>query len=78
MLFVAIGAVLYWAFARLLFGVNLLQGIMAMPFLSGPPRIWTFVACLSVLVGSWSVGGGSWHVLNLVWKWVRLYNAGDK
>jgi len=73
-----IGSLLYLRCMSLFFGVKPLSGVVTLGHLRGPLFSWGSLILLSILVGSWSVGGALTEVVKLCWKWVRLYEAGGK
>jgi hypothetical protein len=73
-----VGVLLFEGCARLLFGISLWHGASE-SWAPPMPMSWcAIVMYLSVIVGSWSVGGGLCHVLGLVGNWLSLYSAGGK
>src|SRR5580704_1810754 len=73
-----LGLVLFESFARFFFDISLWSAALTISSLTVPLILSGSVTCLAVLLGSWSVGGASWHLLSLFWKWARLYSAGAK
>ena len=64
--------------SRCLFRVSLWRGLIEMGTLSGPLFWWGFIMSLSIVVGGWSVGGAFFHIVELLWKWSRPFEAGVK
>ena len=73
-----LGAILYPSSMSLLFKVNIWNGIAKLHELPEPLFAWGTLMLGSLVVGSWSVGGALTHCAKLLWKWVRLYEAGGK
>ena len=60
------------------FGFDLLGGFREIRNLHGPFLYWSCLASLFLTMACWSVGGAAMYFLYLLWKWSRLYRAGDK
>src|SRR5438128_344768 len=75
---VLVGAFLFASFSQWFFGVSLRQGASEIWRLPSSLQWCGFVMYLSLIAGSWSVGGAFCHVVPLVWGWLRLYQAGGK
>ena len=80
------------AIGHLVLGAFLYAVCMPLLFAAAPPKdilqgwrgpffgwgILMFLMFLSMLAGSWSVGGAFAHTVWLIWKWARPYQAGGK
>src|SRR5438876_11494459 len=72
------GIVMFEWLSRCLFRVSLWRGLLEIRTLRGPLFWWGFIICLSIVIGGWSVGRAFFHILELLWKWSRPFEAGVK
>jgi len=73
-----LGLILFWLCGRFLFQINLWRAASQLRILPIPLVWWGIITCLSILVGSWSVGGAVWHLLASSLRWTLLFGSGDE
>ena len=73
-----LGVVIFGLCERLVFDINLWHGARECWALNQTLWWCGFGLCLSILVGSWSVGGAFLRMMALFWGWLRLFGAGGR
>jgi hypothetical protein len=77
----AVGAILFEIVGWLVFKLNL-WAVGYEILMHGGDSFWFWLApwlaaFLSLVLAAWSVGGASLQLLNLIWGWARLHEAGS-